>query len=75
MLDADHYAVDFKGHTNLLADIVPSCVGCVGLYIHEPADMRGTYDIAEYKFRGWVEQNIARPATFVGKRIAERVAA
>jgi hypothetical protein len=74
-MTASHYAVDFKGHTNLLADVVPSCVGCVGLYIHEPVDLRGTYDIDQIKFGYWVRQNIARPATFVGRRIAERVAA
>ncbi|QIW87577.1 hypothetical protein Ab1vBOLIVR4_gp60 [Agrobacterium phage OLIVR4] len=42
------YAIDFKGHKNLLAQEIPSAVGMIGLYI--PA-LDGDYDFKSYDFQ------------------------
>lgn len=41
------FAIDFKGHTNLIAVEIPSAVGMRGLYIR---DLGGEYDFRHSDF-------------------------
>nr|DAF77098.1 MAG TPA: hypothetical protein [Caudoviricetes sp.] len=56
------YAIDFKGHKNLLAQEIPSAVGMIGLYI--PA-LKGDYDFKSYDFKARVERGEFRPISKV----------
>lgn len=47
------YAIDFKGHKNLVAQEIPSAVGMIGLYI--PA-LDGDYDFRSYDFKDRVSR-------------------
>lgn len=60
------YAIDFKGHRNLLAQEIPSAVGMVGFYIHA---LGGDYDFGASRFEEMKRTNAARPVSFVGKRL------
>lgn len=66
------YSIDFKGHRNLLAQEIPSAVGMVGFYIHA---LDGDYDFHTHRFEEMKRTNVARPVSFVGKRIDAMVAA
>jgi hypothetical protein len=58
------YAIDFKGHKNLLAQEIPSAVGMRGFYIH---DLGGDYDFRDFEYR--IAKGEAREVSFVGRRL------
>lgn len=66
------YAIDFKGHKNLLAQEIPSAVGMRGFYIHA---LGGDYDFSAYSFEMLVATSSARPVSFVGKMLDAKVSA
>jgi len=60
------YAIDFKGHENLLAVEIPSAVGMRGFYIHA---LKGEYDFFTYDWEQMLRDNRARPCTYVGDKL------
>jgi hypothetical protein len=60
------YAIDFKGHTNLAAQEIPSAVGMRGLYIGDA--LKGEYDFQTYRFEQMLRDGTLRPASYIGNR-------
>jgi hypothetical protein len=61
------YAIDFKGHTNLPSQEIPSAVGMRGLYIG--GALNGEYDFPTYRFEQMLLDGTLRPACYFGHRV------
>lgn len=67
------FAIDFKGHENLVAQEIPSAVNMRGLYIGAP--LGGEYDFYAYRFEQMIRDGVLRPACYIGHRHACHVGA